>query len=283
MVAKFDQYIRWDFLGLSTDTKPTPTTSEDVTDGSTYYEVDTSKLYVWCQDNWYEKQGGGGGGDTKQFIEITDDSVNYPKNNPSRVSLVDMDDGIYYVNTSKAVDIGQVDATDYRVSRGDWAVLTTRNASTKNYQVFHYDQTYSGTVSRVNGNVTNVYKKPKQVVDNLTSTDATDALSAKQGKILNESINAVKCHMTYNMNDGSVSTQQTAAQIESVLQAGKALVPYTYVGDDMYMQGFIVTIVFNSENSVLILAIYDDSLNTFRAITMTAPTKNDVFTGSVNS
>lgn len=66
MVAKFDQYIRWDFLGLSTDTKPTPTTSEDVTDGSTYYEVDTSKLYVYYGNNWYEKEstGGGGGGES---------------------------------------------------------------------------------------------------------------------------------------------------------------------------------------------------------------------------
>ena len=50
-----NQEIRWDFLGLSTDTKPTPTTSEKVTDGSTYYEADTSKLYFWYKDQWYEK------------------------------------------------------------------------------------------------------------------------------------------------------------------------------------------------------------------------------------
>lgn len=50
-----NQEIRWDFIGLSTDTKPTPTTSEKVTDGSTFYEADTSKLYFWYKDNWYEK------------------------------------------------------------------------------------------------------------------------------------------------------------------------------------------------------------------------------------
>lgn len=58
------QHYRWDFIGLSTDDKPTPETSEKVTDGSTFYCADNSKLYVYCQDGWYEKEAqGGGGGD----------------------------------------------------------------------------------------------------------------------------------------------------------------------------------------------------------------------------
>lgn len=52
---------RWDFIGLSTYTKPTPETSDKVADGSTYYESDTSKLYIWYKDNWYEKTVSGGG------------------------------------------------------------------------------------------------------------------------------------------------------------------------------------------------------------------------------
>lgn len=62
-----EQHYRWDFIGLSTDVKPTPETSEKVVDGSTYYCADTSKLYVYCTNNWYERKalggGGGGGGD----------------------------------------------------------------------------------------------------------------------------------------------------------------------------------------------------------------------------
>ena len=61
-----DNHYRWDFIGLSTDEKPTPATSERVVDGSTYYTSDDSKLYVFCKDQWYEKipiGGGGGGGD----------------------------------------------------------------------------------------------------------------------------------------------------------------------------------------------------------------------------
>ena len=46
---------RWDFIGLSTDVKPTPTTSKLVVDGSTFLEADTSKLYIWCKTQWYEK------------------------------------------------------------------------------------------------------------------------------------------------------------------------------------------------------------------------------------
>ena len=46
---------RWNFLGLSTDEKPTPATSKMVVDGSTFLEVDTSKLYFWTKNNWYEK------------------------------------------------------------------------------------------------------------------------------------------------------------------------------------------------------------------------------------
>lgn len=61
-----NQRYRWDFIGLSTDTKPTKATSLKVTNGSTYYESNTSKLYVWYDDQWYERKplgGGGGGGD----------------------------------------------------------------------------------------------------------------------------------------------------------------------------------------------------------------------------
>lgn len=75
------QHYRWDFVGLSTDTKPTPETSEKVVDGSTFYCSDTSKLYVFCKDTWYERKalGGGGGGGTTYTagdgIDITDDTI----------------------------------------------------------------------------------------------------------------------------------------------------------------------------------------------------------------
>lgn len=55
------QHYRWDFIGLSTDVKPT-SDNPKVTDGSTFYCSDNSKLYVWCKNQWYEKTVSGGGG-----------------------------------------------------------------------------------------------------------------------------------------------------------------------------------------------------------------------------
>ena len=74
-----DNHFRWDFIGLSTDEKPTPATSPKVVDGSTYYCSDNSKLYVWCKTQWYEKTVSGGGGGTTYTagdgIDITEDVI----------------------------------------------------------------------------------------------------------------------------------------------------------------------------------------------------------------
>lgn len=48
------QKTRWDFIGLSTDAKPTASDPK-VTDGSTFFEANTSKLFFWTKDRWYEK------------------------------------------------------------------------------------------------------------------------------------------------------------------------------------------------------------------------------------
>lgn len=53
MTTQFN--TRWDFIGLSSETKPTPATSDKVVDGSTFFEADTSKLYFWTNDQWYRK------------------------------------------------------------------------------------------------------------------------------------------------------------------------------------------------------------------------------------
>lgn len=70
------QHFRWDFIGLSTDSKPTPATSSRVVDGSTFYCADNSKLYVYCGDQWYEKEAtGGGGGSSVNVVQTTGTST----------------------------------------------------------------------------------------------------------------------------------------------------------------------------------------------------------------
>lgn len=45
---------RYDFVGLSTESKP-DNTNERVINGSTFYEVDTSKLFIYYNGTWYEQ------------------------------------------------------------------------------------------------------------------------------------------------------------------------------------------------------------------------------------
>ena len=45
-----------DFRGLSTNTKPTKATGKEVENGSTYFEMDTSKVFMYDEENdtWHE-------------------------------------------------------------------------------------------------------------------------------------------------------------------------------------------------------------------------------------
>lgn len=43
-------FFRFDYLGLEAEGKPAAT---GVADGSTFYEVDTGKLYLAYKGNWY--------------------------------------------------------------------------------------------------------------------------------------------------------------------------------------------------------------------------------------
>ncbi|MBO7733210.1 MAG: hypothetical protein J6S67_11670 [Methanobrevibacter sp.] len=90
-----EQHYRWDFVGLSTDTKPTPTTSEKVVDGSTFYCSDTSKLYVFCKDDWYERKplGGGGGGDIN-VVQTTGTSTTDVMSQNATTSMIFANPGI---------------------------------------------------------------------------------------------------------------------------------------------------------------------------------------------
>lgn len=102
-----NNHYRWDFIGLSTDEKPTPETSEKVTNGSTFYCSDNSKLYVWYKTQWYEKviEGGGGGG-TSDFNQLS----NRPKNNGTTMT------GDTDINSIKALSSSDYNWNDETLS-----------------------------------------------------------------------------------------------------------------------------------------------------------------------
>lgn len=132
-------HYRWDFIGLSTQEKPTPETSDKVVDGSTFYSSDDSKLYVWYKDQWYERKalgGEGGGGSTINVVqttgesttdvmsqkavtdalggvggggvkELTADDYNAPASNPTAVALALLEPGVYVWKNKVNVRIGE--------------------------------------------------------------------------------------------------------------------------------------------------------------------------------
>lgn len=139
---------RWDFIGLSTDEKPTPANSEKVVDGSTYYCSDTSKLYVFCKDTWYEKTAtGGGGGGTTDFNDLD----HRPKYNG--------------MTMTGETDIPQV-STNLYVDVSDF----TFDPSTPSENIFLYKDS-SLTVSYTSEEVANAFRKgnPKMVAVDIGS------------------------------------------------------------------------------------------------------------------
>lgn len=142
-----NNHYRWDFIGLSTDEKPTPETSEKVVDGSTFYCSDTSTLYVFCKDNWYERKalGDGGGGSSINVVQTTGTSTtdvmsqnavtkalanaggggvakvltssdyNWPVSNPDGVALWLLDSGLYTV-TDNSVKVYGRNNSSYALS-----------------------------------------------------------------------------------------------------------------------------------------------------------------------
>lgn len=157
-------HFRWDFIGLSTDTKPTADNPR-VADGSTYYESDTSKVYVWYKDRWYEKTatGGGGyelpiassstlggvkvgeglaidsesgvlsasgGGEAGAFKILTSADYNYPTEEPTMVALWLLPVGTYYVDNSSSID------TNISIWNGD----TTTKLDTSLFQIYKTPQ-----------------------------------------------------------------------------------------------------------------------------------------------
>ena len=122
------QKYRWDFIGLSTDTKPTSETSDKVVNGSTYYCSDTSKLYVYCNGTRYERKplgGGGGGGGTSDFNQLS----NRPK---YKGTTMTGDTNIPEVKTYTAgsnitISGNEISATDTKYTAGTNVSISDQN------------------------------------------------------------------------------------------------------------------------------------------------------------
>lgn len=210
------QKYRWDFIGLSTDQKPTASTSEKVVDGSTYYCSDTSKLYVWCKDNWYERKplgGGGGGGsytagdgiditnavisatNTGLAKELTTADYNYPVDNPTYVALWLLPPGVYY-RKSNNVAVRTKTASSGATDVSNMNIFAIGGDTESNHSLLAIgNEKIRTTLLAADGGDTSGYPKvflnTSMIVDNLTSTSTDAPLSANQGKVLKDLVDSI--------------------------------------------------------------------------------------------
>lgn len=175
-----NNHYRWDFIGLSTDTKPTPATSLKVVDGSTFYCSDTSKLYVFCQGNWYERKAlgeGGGGGGGSDFTTLTNADANYTDANQTDwIAVWELATGAYKLDESATINLALTAEDDYVVQSIGASqmpfLLVDNDGDYVRASIWCNDATYLGEVeiSSANGS----FKPFITGVENFLGTDGED-------------------------------------------------------------------------------------------------------------
>ena len=247
-----ENHYRWDFIGLSTDDKPTPATSEKVADGSTFYCSDNSKLYVFYKDQWYEKEATGGGGGGQGVTELTSANYNFHYSGDTDDSIAPwlLDDGIYLISgtTDAPVKFCREFSNQFDNIDGKAFLTVTSNSSAnvliKEWMIVLINTSSTGSsrpsVAAAYKNSNNVWNKlnlqrgsnaynsdillANDIQNNLTSNGAAAAkqvLSAYQGAMLKELIDK-KIPTFYTTNAISegftdaplYSTRSLASQID---------------------------------------------------------------------
>lgn len=254
-----EQHYRWDFIGLSTDTKPTPETSEKVVDGSTFYCSDNSKLYVFCKDTWYEKTVSGGGGtsytagdgiditndiisttNTGKARELTSADYNWPTANPDGFAVWKFSPGMYYFNSSNAEKFYTKESSWVNTKRASFVVMSMDDTFYKTGVVFVSSAgtpLYQEYISSSNSaRWADPIPVAVPVLDGLTYTSATASLSAKQGKVLKDLIDSLAIK---NAGAPTTSTVGTVGQLLEDTTNGKlyictAVTPGTDPDPDTY-------------------------------------------------
>ena len=213
-----DNHYRWDFIQLSTDDKPTPTTSPKVADGSTLYTSDDSKLYVWYKTQWYEKTATGGGGGGGSITDLTTDDLDFPVSNPTGIALWNLDAGVYRnaTDSDMYLNYSSTQSSQRKLLRaGDiFTVLSKRDYSGTVYTIAQTGMDSYADIEFIYGNgagagAVSDLVSFKKVANNLTTTSTGQyALDAYQGYVLKGLIDAIQTEtFTFTLTDGTTVTK----------------------------------------------------------------------------
>lgn len=165
---------------------------------------------------WEAVQGGGGGG----IKILTTADYNYPVSNPTRIALWRLPEGIYTLQSSISVCASDNVVADYRMDRGDITIVTNDPVSSNKAVYITHCTGNKGLIYKTsNGSTSQVWNPPADVVNNLSSTSTNSALTAKQGKILNDKIGDLSTLAT------TVKTSAVAAINELAQGGGGQITP----------------------------------------------------------
>lgn len=210
-----DNHYRWDFIQLSTDTKPTPATSPKVADGSTLYTSDDSKLYIWYKTQWYEKTSTGGGGGGEVVKTLSKEDYDFPTDNPVGIALWQLDEGIYKLSEDgTSIIYNAANPSVFKITRNageSFLVLKKANGSVYMYdEVDDYQRprlVWSAKNGATGGTIATI--KDSEITTSLTQTIAgITVLDGTVGKNLKDLIDAIQTEtFTFTLTDGTTVTK----------------------------------------------------------------------------
>lgn len=262
-------------------------------------------------DGTWDTAGGGSSYTAGDGIDITNDVIsatntgkarvlttadyNWPTSNPKGFALWKMEPGLYMLDKDAATEMqpnyyaGRDNLSDI-VSGVDWTsyqgfILTTyRNGSSVGNIATFFSSNGTASFATYAYNPT-VYKAPVTILDNLTSTSTTSALSAAQGKVLKDLVDSLAFK---NAGAPTTATVGTVGQLLEDTTNGKLYIctaadtvtpsyTWTEVGGasgptvvqttgtsttDVMSQNAVTSMVFADPSTKKLVAIGDGAQNT---------------------
>ena len=151
----------------------------------------------------YVDDHSGGGGELAHKLTTAD--YNYPASNPNSIALWLLEPGVYWSDTNDSVDIRWVNGSAFELNTQFYTTYIVGGKYGINKTIVSLSSESTGSnqagwiynVNPSNGNVTNSQRILWSVStqDNLTSTNTWRPLSANQGRVLDEKIQALEARI----------------------------------------------------------------------------------------
>ena len=135
---------------------------------------------------------------------LSDADVNYPTDNPTSIRACMLPNGIYFKPSGLTVNVGATLVGNYPISDNAVIIVAGATSGTNKWVIYASPSSYPPLALLVsNAGGLQYLGRMSQVIDNLTSTDTISALSANQGRVLDNKITALSNYSTSEVNTGA--------------------------------------------------------------------------------